>query len=51
MGNTALHMAAEKEHSWTCWRLLEVGGLELLHKTNKDSLTPLDVAIQNAPFK
>ena len=51
MGNTALHIAAEKCHSWSCWRLLEEGGLELLHRRNRDSLTPLDVARQTTTPK
>ena len=50
-GNTAIHVAAEKCYSWSCWRLLEEGGLQLLHKANKDNLMPLDVAIKASATK
>ena len=43
-GNNVLHIAANAGHGWTCWRLLEEGGLSLQHEENREGNTPLDLA-------
>ena len=50
-GNNAMHIAASAGHGWTCWKLIENGGLALLHERNRDGLRPLDMASQGKEFK
>jgi ankyrin repeat protein len=50
-GNSVLHIAASNGSSWMCWKLLEHGGSHLLHDSNVDGCTPLDLAKRGTSAK
>ena len=43
-GNTVLHTCAKFGYAWLCWRILQQGGLHMLHERNNNGYTPLDLA-------